>query len=51
MVGAADIISDHLRRVAPDENRARIADARDQRLGVIDGEFQMLGGDAVGQRD
>ena len=50
MVRAADIVADHFRRVAADEDGAGIADAGEQRVGIGDGEFQMLGGDAVGER-
>jgi hypothetical protein len=33
--------------VVPDEDRARVADARDERLGILDGELEVLRGDAV----
>ena len=50
VVGAADIVADRLRRVAAEEDRAGIADPGQERLGVVDGELDMLGGDAVDQR-
>jgi hypothetical protein len=51
MVGAADIIADHLRRVASDEDRTRIANVGHQGIRIIDRKFQMLGSDAVGERN
>ena len=51
MVGAADIIADHFRRMGAEEDRPGIADFRQQRLGVGDRQFDMLGGEAVGEGD
>ncbi len=51
MVGAADIITDYLGRVASDEDGAGIADFRHQRIRIGRCDLQMLGGDAVGQRN
>ncbi len=50
VVGAGDIIADRLRRVGADEDRAGIADARGEALGIGGGDFQMLGRDRVDQR-
>ena len=50
MVGAGDIIAYRLRRIGADEDRAGVADPRGQILGVFAGDFQMLGGDAVDER-
>ena len=50
MIRAADIVADHLRRVAADKHRAGIGEAGEKRLGAVNGELDMLGGDAVGER-
>ena len=47
MVGAAHIVADHFGRVPADEDRARIGDPVRQIVGVLAGQFQMFGGDAV----
>ena len=51
VVGAADIVADRFRRVASDEDRAGIADAGEEVLGVVERQLDMLGCDAVDERD
>ena len=50
VVRAGDVIADRLRRVRADEDRAGIADAAGELLGVCRGDFQMLGRDGIDQR-
>ena len=51
MIGTGDIVADGFRRMRADENRAGIADALDIAVGVGGGDFQMLGRQAIDQRD
>ncbi len=48
VVGAGDVIADHLRRLRTDEYGAGIADALAHGFGVDGGDLEMLGSDAVG---
>jgi len=50
VIGPRDVIADRLRRVPAKEDGARVAHALQPRLRIGDGDFQMLGGDAVGQQ-
>ena len=47
----ADIVADRLRRVAAEEDRAGVADAADQAVGIGRADLKMLGRDRVDQRD
>jgi hypothetical protein len=49
VIGAGDVIADHLRRIAPDEDGAGIVYARGECIGVFGGDLQMLGRKAIGQ--
>ena len=50
VVRAADIVADHLGRVAAEKDRAGIADAPRKRFGVVGGDLEMLRREAVDQR-
>ena len=51
MVGATNIIANDLRRMAPDENRSRIANTLSNCGRIDSGDFQMLGSNPVCQRN
>ena len=46
VVGAADIIADRFGRMGAEEDRAGVADAAGEALGVLRDDLKMLGGDA-----
>ena len=52
MVGAGDVVADRLGRVAAEEDRASVADARRQAFGavLVDRQLDVLGGDAIDDR-
>ena len=50
VVGAGDVVADHLGRVRAEEDGAGIADALAQGFGIGGGDLEVLGGDAVGER-
>ena len=50
VVGARDVVADHLRRMRAEEDRAGIADAVGELLRLARRDLQMLGRDAVGKR-
>src|SRR3546814_1199437 len=47
VVRAGDIVADRLRRMPAEEDRAGMADAAGERPRLLDGQLQMLRGDAV----
>ena len=53
VVGPGDIVADRLGRLTAKEDRARMAHAREQRVGLgrIDRELQMFGRQPVAERD
>jgi hypothetical protein len=51
VVGPGDVVADSFGRVTTDEDRARVADAFDKRLRFVKRELDVLGGEAVGERD
>ncbi len=51
MVGTRNIVADRLRRMRPDEDRARIADSFHQTLGIVGENFEMLRRKLIDQRD
>ena len=50
VIGAGDVIADRFRRMRADKNRAGIADAAGKLFGIAGDDFQMFGGDGVGER-
>ncbi len=47
MVGTGAVVAERLRRIAAEEDRARVPDLRQQRLRILDRQLQVLGCDAV----
>ena len=50
VVGPGDIIADRFGRVPAEEHAAGVADLREQRLGIVDRQLDVLGGEAIGER-
>ncbi len=50
MVGAGQVVADRRGRERAAEHRARVADEREQGLGIVDQQLEVLGGDGVGHR-
>src|SRR5215470_3771225 len=50
MVGSGDVIADRFGRMAAEEDRSGMADPLGDRVGLVDREFEVFGGNPVDQR-
>ena len=50
VIGAGDIIADRFRGEPSEENGSGVADPPGEPVGIVEGQFQMLGGEPVDQR-